>query len=94
MKNLADLLESFVAALYLDKGIKYVEAFMEVCFFPRLKVMTYFDTNQKSNLHYTRSITPKRACNEWRGPCPRLSAWATQLQRNGQRWRQATLCPS
>ena len=22
------------------------------------------------------------ACNEWRGPSPRLSAWATQLRRN------------
>ena len=35
---------------------------------------------QKLNLHYTRGITPKR--NEWRGPSPRLSAWATQLRRN------------
>ena len=40
VKNLADLLESFVAALYLDKGIKHVEGLMEVCFFPRLKVKT------------------------------------------------------
>ena len=32
------------------------------------------------------------ACNEQRGPSPRLSAWATQLQRNdaavASRWRQ------
>ena len=39
----------------------------------------------KSNLHYTRRITPKR------GPSPRLSAWATQLRRNAatvaSRWR-------
>ena len=31
------------------------------------------------------------ACEEWRGPSPRLSAWATQLQRNvaavASRWR-------
>ena len=31
------------------------------------------------------------ACNEWRGPSPRLSAWATQLRRNvatvANRWR-------
>ena len=38
VKNLADLLESLVGALFLDKGIKYVEGFMQVLFFPRLKV--------------------------------------------------------
>ena len=31
------------------------------------------------------------ACNEWRGPSPRLSAWATQLRTNvatvARRWR-------
>ncbi|CAK8689247.1 unnamed protein product [Clavelina lepadiformis] len=36
-KNLADLLEAFVASLFLDKGLEYVEGFMKVCFFPRLK---------------------------------------------------------
>ena len=39
----------------------------------------------KSNLDYTRFIkfvvVPKRG-SEWRGPTPRLSAWATQLQKN------------
>ena len=32
------------------------------------------------------------ACNEWRGPSPRLSAWATHLRRNvaavASRWRR------
>ena len=32
-----------------------------------------------------------QACNEWRGPSPRLSAWATQLRTNvatvASRWR-------
>ena len=32
-----------------------------------------------------------KACNEWRGPSSRLSAWATQLRRNvaavASRWR-------
>ena len=32
-----------------------------------------------------------KACNEWRGPSPHLSAWATQLRRNvaavASRWR-------
>lgn len=36
-KNLADLLEAFVAALYIDKGLEIVKGFMQVCFFPRLK---------------------------------------------------------
>ncbi|XP_026219413.1 ribonuclease 3 [Anabas testudineus] len=36
-KTLADLLESFIAALYIDKGLEYVHTFMNVCFFPRLK---------------------------------------------------------
>ncbi|KAK1794454.1 hypothetical protein P4O66_011320, partial [Electrophorus voltai] len=36
-KTLADLLESFIAALYIDKDLEYVHAFMNVCFFPRLK---------------------------------------------------------
>lgn len=32
-KNLADLLEAFVAALYIDKGLEYVEQFMQVIHF-------------------------------------------------------------
>ncbi|XP_032078501.1 ribonuclease 3 isoform X2 [Thamnophis elegans] len=36
-KTLADLLESFIAALYIDKDLEYVHTFMNVCFFPRLK---------------------------------------------------------
>ncbi|KAJ1201125.1 hypothetical protein NDU88_004940 [Pleurodeles waltl] len=36
-KTLADLMESFIAALYIDKDLEYVHRFMNVCFFPRLK---------------------------------------------------------
>ncbi|KAK7809819.1 hypothetical protein U0070_008469 [Myodes glareolus] len=36
-KMLADLLESFIAALYIDKDLEYVHTFMNVCLFPRLK---------------------------------------------------------
>ncbi|XP_069814236.1 ribonuclease 3 isoform X2 [Dendropsophus ebraccatus] len=36
-KTLADLLESFIAALYIDTDLEYVHTFMNVCFFPRLK---------------------------------------------------------
>ena len=46
-------------------------------------------TQIKSNLHYTRGITPKR--NEWRGPSPRQGVCTTQLRRNiaavASRWR-------
>lgn len=29
---------AFIAALYIDKDLEYVHTFMNVCFFPRLKV--------------------------------------------------------
>lgn len=36
-KDRADLLEAFLGALYVDKGLIYCRRFCEVCFFPRLK---------------------------------------------------------
>lgn len=36
-KDRADLLEAFIGALFVDKGIKYCRKFCEVCFFPRLQ---------------------------------------------------------
>lgn len=36
-KLLADVLEAFVAALYVDKGLRHVEVFCRVCLFPRLE---------------------------------------------------------
>lgn len=35
-KDRADLLEAFLGALYVDKGLEYCEVFCSVCFFPRL----------------------------------------------------------
>lgn len=35
-KDRADLLEAFLGALYIDKGLKHCQAFCNVCFFPRL----------------------------------------------------------
>lgn len=32
---------AFIAALYIDKDLEYVHTFMNVCFFPRLKVSPY-----------------------------------------------------
>ena len=41
---------------------------------------------------YSRYYTD--ACNEWRSPSPRLSAWATQLRKTSQRWRAVgDTCP-
>ncbi|XP_070582150.1 ribonuclease 3-like [Ptychodera flava] len=37
VKVLADLLEAFLGALYVDKSIEWVRVFCEVCFFPRLR---------------------------------------------------------
>ncbi|BES89263.1 ribonuclease III [Nesidiocoris tenuis] len=36
-KDRADLLEAFLGALYVDKGLLYCETFCNVCFFPRLQ---------------------------------------------------------
>lgn len=36
-KDRADLLEAFLGALYVDKGLTYCRVFCEVCFFPRLE---------------------------------------------------------
>jgi ribonuclease III len=36
-KDRADLLESFLGALYVDKGLEYCQTFCHVCLFPRLQ---------------------------------------------------------
>ncbi|CAK9812701.1 Ribonuclease 3 [Anthophora quadrimaculata] len=36
-KDRADLLEAFLGALYVDKGLEYCRVFCDVCFFPRLQ---------------------------------------------------------
>ena len=36
-KDRADLLEAFLGALYVDKGLEFCQAFCQVCFFPRLQ---------------------------------------------------------
>ncbi|KAI1289412.1 Ribonuclease 3 [Halotydeus destructor] len=45
-KDRADLLEAFLGALYVDKGLVYCRKFCEVCFFPRLE---HFILNQDWN---------------------------------------------
>lgn len=46
IKDKADLVESFLGALYIDRGLLYCRRFCRVCFFPRLK---YFIMNQRWN---------------------------------------------
>ncbi|KAL1429496.1 hypothetical protein MTO96_016127 [Rhipicephalus appendiculatus] len=36
-KDRADILEAFLGALFVDKGLEYCNAFCQVCFFPRLQ---------------------------------------------------------
>ncbi|XP_058064829.1 ribonuclease 3-like, partial [Anopheles bellator] len=36
-KDRADLLEAFLGAMYVDRGLKYCEVFCQVCLFPRLQ---------------------------------------------------------
>ena len=38
LKIRADLIESFITALYLDKGMNHVETFCQICLFPKLSV--------------------------------------------------------
>ncbi|KAL5289251.1 DROSHA family protein [Megaselia abdita] len=45
-KDRADLLEAFLGALYVDKGLEYCEKFCHVCLFPRLQI---FIMNQDWN---------------------------------------------
>uniref|UniRef100_A0A5S6PYK6 RNase III domain-containing protein n=1 Tax=Trichuris muris TaxID=70415 RepID=A0A5S6PYK6_TRIMR len=43
-KDKADLVESFLGALFVDKGLDYCKLFCQLCFFPRLK---HFILNQQ-----------------------------------------------
>ena len=45
-----------------------------------LRKHTHHSNKKILYLHYTRVITPEE-WNEWRGPYPRPSTWATQLRR-------------
>lgn len=46
LKDKADLVESFLGALYIDRGLTYCRRFCQICFFPRLK---YFIISQRWN---------------------------------------------
>ncbi|VDM36853.1 unnamed protein product [Toxocara canis] len=46
VKDKADLVESFLGALYVDRGFGYCKVFCRVCFFPRLK---FFIVSQRWN---------------------------------------------
>lgn len=40
-RSVSFVFAAFIAALYIDKDLEYVHTFMNVCFFPRLKVSPY-----------------------------------------------------
>uniref|UniRef100_A0A915I4F1 RNA-binding protein 42 n=1 Tax=Romanomermis culicivorax TaxID=13658 RepID=A0A915I4F1_ROMCU len=46
MKDKADLVEAFLGALYVDRGLDFCKTFCRVCLYPRLK---YFIVSQKWN---------------------------------------------
>ena len=52
LKDRADLLEAFLGALFVDKGLLYCRTFCQVCFFPRLKdfIMSQEWNDPKSKL--------------------------------------------
>ena len=57
---------------------------------PNPRLFAY--NSQKNQIEFSLySSYYVEACNEWRGPSPRLSVWATQLRRNiaavASRWR-------
>ena len=83
--NFADrLIRSFIAQTFKNKKSNFILTSVgnweHMQIFPNQKI--------KSSLY---SPYYAEACNEWRGPSPRLSAWATQLRRNvatvASRWR-------
>ena len=49
-KVLADVVESFIAALYIDKGLEYAETFCEICLFPKLFV-SYLQLAKMTNVN-------------------------------------------
>ncbi|VVC38475.1 Ribonuclease III domain,Double-stranded RNA-binding domain,Ribonuclease III [Cinara cedri] len=50
IKDKADLVEAFIGALFLDKGLRYCREFCNVCFFPRLP-----NSIEKPNCHDSKS---------------------------------------
>ena len=76
----------YLAVTDLKDFVRYIFFYMYVW----LHSMIYFlvELQIKSSL-YSRYYA--KACNEWRGPYPQLSAWTTQLRRNvaavANRWR-------
>lgn len=42
VKILADVVESYLAALLLDKGLEFCRKFLEVCLFPKLLASFYY----------------------------------------------------
>ena len=75
-----------ICILVIDAGVKQLigRSFLK-CGVRPVTMAAHKNLKKKSNLYCTRfiklAVVPKRG-SEWRGPTPRLSAWATQLRRN------------
>lgn len=55
-KILADVVESFLAALYLDKGFKYAECFLETVLFPKLEDIIRKSEVVDSTVHLQQAV--------------------------------------
>ena len=62
-KLLADLTESFLAALLLDKGLQYASKFFEVCIFSKLAVRSF--VTMVIVMLETQYRRPSREANGW-----------------------------
>lgn len=62
-KDRADLLEAFLGALYVDKGLTHCETFCQACLFPRLQI---FIMNQDWNDPKSKLQQCCLTCKYWR----------------------------
>ena len=74
---------------YRYKKPRPIESYSNPCLSLRQGTSKTFKKKKKKPSLYSRHYA--EACNELRGPFPRLSAWATQLRRNvatvASRWQ-------
>lgn len=88
--SLLRLSAAFIAALYIDKDLEYVHTFMNVCFFPRLKVSPRVADHLVS-LRLTRGTATFDLSEEAGGRCNDLSTMETVTRVSSG---QAAIIPS
>jgi ribonuclease-3 len=62
VKILADVIESYLAALLLDKGLDYCQRFLEVCLFPKLLEIVEKSTVDDTNTQLQKAVA--RLCRQ------------------------------